>query len=205
MDGTEAIARLRRELRLLRMLVAILVLALAGAAVFCMVRGPGVLRARGLVIVDAQGRDRILLGAPTPASRDRRRTGAESDALVILGPDGADRILVGQSPQPIVQGHVAQRIAEAWGLVLHDPRGNERGGMGFLGDSRAAIALDYPQHDAIGMVVDDKSHSARLMLAYPPEAHVPEAAAELVAEKGSAQLRFHDVAGRPAGAMPDGK
>ena len=129
-----------------------------------------VIRTRGVVIVDAEGRDRILIGAPVPVSADRNRKNAETPGAVFLGPDGADRLIVGESPGPMIDGRPSKRIAEAVGVTFHDPKGNERGGIGFLGNGRAAVVLDRAKGDAIGMMVDDATDFAGMLIAYPPPA-----------------------------------
>ena len=48
------------------------------------------------------------------------------------------------------------------GLTLHDPKGNERGGIGFLANGRAVVVLDRasPSGDAVGMMVEDATDFA---------------------------------------------
>ncbi len=58
-------------------------------------QGPETLRARLLVIEDAQGRDRIVLGAPMP---DGRR----SVGMKILNPEGAEQFGLGLKPDGAV-------------------------------------------------------------------------------------------------------
>lgn len=197
------VARLSREVRRLKLALGAVVLVGVAAVTMAAVQSPGVLRARGLVIVDAQGRDRILLGAPVPASGNRKRQDAATASLVVVGPDGSDRVVVGQTPPPIVQGRVYPRSAEAWGLGLYDPKGSERGGMVFLGDSRVAVALDYPTGDALGMFVDDKANRAVLALNYPPALRASESAVEVTAGGGGdPQLIMHDAKGRVLAKTP---
>ncbi len=201
MDRDQQLEQLLREVRRLRSAVIALSVVAIAAGVIGATSAPSVVRAKGLVIVDDAGRERILLGAPTPVSATRTRRGAATSSLVFLGPDGADRVIVGESPQPQVQGHAVKRIAPAWGVVIHDPRGSERGGIAFLDSGRAVMALDYPTHDAIGMVVDDKTNSARLLLTYPTTA-APAAAAELVADPQSAHLTVNDIVGHNVVSLP---
>jgi hypothetical protein len=129
-----------------------------------------VIRTRGVVIVDAEGRDRILIGAPVPVSVDRKRKNAETPGAVFLGADGADRLILGEAPGPMINGNASKRIAAAVGLTFHDPKGNERGGIGFLGNGRAAVVLDRASGDAVGMMVDDATDFAGMLIAYPPPA-----------------------------------
>ena len=129
----EEVERLRKSLRRTQAMAASALAAVGLMLLMGAARGPQVLRAKGLVIVDEHGRDRILLGAPTPESTGRNRKDGQAESLVFLGEDGADRVIVGQTPNPHFNGHTSQRIAEDWGLIFSDPSGNERGGLGFLG------------------------------------------------------------------------
>src|SRR5216683_1201796 len=67
---------------------------------------PEILRARGLVIEDSQGRPRVLLGAPFPKVPDRKRQDEGSTAIVFLGEDGSDRLIVGEGIDPQINGKV---------------------------------------------------------------------------------------------------
>ena len=133
-----------------------------------------VLRLKGLIIEDAAGRSRILIGAPVPAVGDRLRQ-STSTSMVFLDEKGHDRFLVGEAVSPTPTFH---RIGASYGATLFDTEGNERGGMGFLSNgstvSRAAIALDRAGNgsapgDAWGAVVDDKSGFAGSAVIYAPE------------------------------------
>lgn len=115
-----------------------------------------VLRLKGLIIEDAQGRPRILLGAPTPTIAGRVRN-EPVDGFVLLGPNAKDRIVIsypGYEPQ--VQGKIGRRTVAlpSAGLVLNDSAGNERAGFGVSDDgSRVTLGLDYADRDALGLIV----------------------------------------------------
>lgn len=115
----------------------------------------GVIRARGLVIVDESGRERILLGAPIPDARNRVRTDLarvrdvwagrfpdpdqymgyyddyrhETNGLVILDENGFDRLALGD---PVPDPNIGRRIGPATGMVVNDEQGFERSGYGLL-------------------------------------------------------------------------
>ena len=127
-----------------------------------------VLRATGIVIEDEQGRDRILIGAPIPASRQRVRTnlarvkkawapklGGEqymqayaaydnsASGIVFLTEDGFDKLIVGEHiPDP----NTGKRLITPSGIMLNDDNGFERAGFGVSktssGQYRAALGLD---------------------------------------------------------------
>jgi hypothetical protein len=135
-----------------------------------------VLHLKGLVIEDQQGRARILLGAPFPAVHDRLRQDTTTTTLLFLDEQGHDRFSIGEIMPAQINGKVPPQFhrigsSSAYGLTIYDPLGNERGGMGFLSNgstvNRASIALDRPDGDAIGMMVDDKTDFAGLAAMYP--------------------------------------
>lgn len=115
-----------------------------------------VLHLRGLVIEDAQGRPRILVGAPIPAVAGRKRD-EEAVGFVLVGKDGVDRVSIGApTPNPQMQGRIAHRIGAAAGIEVNDKDGNERAGLGVLdNDGRAVLGLDYPsgRGEAIALAV----------------------------------------------------
>ena len=122
----DANSQLAREVRWLRRYVALLTLALAvvtlGGA-----KGRPVeeISVRRINVVDADGRTRLLLA-------------------------GQDDF-----PPPILDGRVYPRKVAPAGLVFYDRKGNEVGGLA-LTDVEAgkvsALAFDYPNMDAIGLV-----------------------------------------------------
>lgn len=56
-----------------------------------------VLRARGLIIEDSQGRPRLVLGAPFPRVPGRKRQDPPTQAMVFLDEQGFDRLTFGGS------------------------------------------------------------------------------------------------------------
>ncbi len=173
-----AIEKLRKGFRFMAFYSAILTIAvIALATLMILSRGSGregVLRARGLVIVDDRGRDRILIGAPVPASADRVRTDmakAESawgkryprfdwykgldhgtNGLLILDEKGFDRVVVGDpTPDP----SIGRRISPASGIQINDREGFERTGWGYFPDlGRVVLGLDSAKGtEAVVLVV----------------------------------------------------
>lgn len=104
-----------------------------------------VLHLRGLVIDDEQGRPRILIGAPAPTVRGRKRND-KTVGLIVLSESGTDRVVVGApTPSPQSGGKVSERIGDATGIEVNDNQGNERRGLAVLdNDSRIVLGLDYP-------------------------------------------------------------
>ena len=99
--GSAAITELRRSLRLARATAsAALVASAASFALHCQSahatqhphngQPPEILRARGLVIEDEAGVERVVIGAPTPDPRSGRRA-APLYGLVLNAADGSER------------------------------------------------------------------------------------------------------------------
>lgn len=155
-----------------------------------------ILRVRGLVIEDAEGKSRILIGAPFPKVQERYRQDSTTTAIVFLDPQGHDRLTLGEEPEPQVGGKViatAHRIAPGFGVVIHDGEGNERGAYGWLANGRALITLDRPGLDAWAAVVDDKTGFAGIRIEYPPGVAADSNGIELGTNGGKASLRLLDT------------
>jgi hypothetical protein len=199
--------RLQREVGRLRILVIIALLAVIALAALSFLRKPDapskpdtILRAQGLVITDAQGRDRILIGAPVPASKDRTRKDNASDGIIFLGNTGADRLAVGQTPTLYIDGKTYKRRGDDnnYGMTLYDTKGSERGGMAFMGTGRVGLALDRatPPYEAIGLMIDDKENFAGMYINYgDPKAQ--DSAIELGTDTNSVHIQLNGKDGLP--------
>jgi hypothetical protein len=159
-----SLRRMRRALVLLTSLMLVVVIAAAWPAD----GSQEVLRVRGLVVVDGEGRERILIGAPVPAARNRVRTDLErvrelwaprypdpeeymgyyrdyrhdTYGMIILDEAGFDRIAIGD---PVPDPNVGKRIGPSTGIVINDDHGSERSGYGLLnvdGRKRVVLGLD---------------------------------------------------------------
>jgi hypothetical protein len=127
----------------------------------------GIIRVRGIVVEDAAGRPRILIGAPIPDAANRVRTDTarvrqiwaprfpgrpymdyyrnyknSMIGMLIMNDSGFDRVLVGDStPDP----NIGRRIGPATGVVINDAHGFEHGGFSILtvdGHDRTVLGLD---------------------------------------------------------------
>ncbi|MDR6935319.1 hypothetical protein [Luteibacter sp. 3190] len=204
MDIEKRLEILERRSRLLAVAAGVLCIVLAAVVVsaFTALRNPtGILRAKGLVIEDTQGRPRILLGAPFPEVVERERTDARSTAMLFLDDHGHDRLTVGEGLPAKLQGKVAavdQRIGASFGVIIHDLEGNERGGLSFLSNGRATMALDYPGRDAIGLSVDDRLNRAEFMLNYSPKLTGPGSSFEIYQQDEVTTFSINNREGDPA-------
>jgi hypothetical protein len=163
------LVRLERQVRGQRLALAAAALVAAGAllAAFAPPSRPpaDLIEARAIRILDAAGRPRILIGAPPPV-QGRLRTDAQTASIVVLGPDGADRLVLGEEPNPRIAGTTYPRIAPAYGLVLHDQSGSERGGVGYFDNGRGVISLDRAGGDAVALIANDRTGFAGLTVNY---------------------------------------
>jgi hypothetical protein len=147
--------RIQRRLRITEVLSLICLLGLMfqswalSRPNVAMARGEDkVLRTRGIIIEDAQGRPRILLGAPV-AKVEGRKDQEDIYGMIVVGENGADRIIVCY-PLP-----GAQRQGEAaGGVLLVDARGAERGGYVAADNGEVVLTLDGTKDEAIKLGVD---------------------------------------------------
>jgi len=204
---TEDWNRLQREVARLRVLVIIALLAVIGLAAVSLLRRPAtparpeaILRAQGLVITDTEGHDRILIGAPVPASKDRTRKDDASDGIIFLGKTGADRLAVGQLPTLHIDGKTYKRRGDGdnYGMTLYDTKGSERGGLAYMGSGRVGLALDRatPPYEAIGLMVNDSDNFAGMYINYgDPKGR--DSAMELGTDTDSVSIALKDKDGHP--------
>lgn len=152
-------------------------------AVFCFgfikIEKFDVLRAKGIIIEDENGRDRILIGAPVPFSKDRVRTDTSlvrkywaskfnnpnqymewykhyknsADGIVFMNDGGFDVVQVGDN---LSDANVGQRQFRSTGILWNTQTGWERGGAGVNttedGKSRPAIGLDDDSGEALHLI-----------------------------------------------------
>jgi len=129
----------------LLMAVGVSVMYFSFHSQFSNTQSNGILRVKGLIVEDANGRDRILIGAPVPVVSGRKRQDG-TVGLLVLGENGSDRVAIGAPyPDPQIQAKVFDRMGRGAGLVFDDANGDERGGFGVMDDDgRATFGLDYP-------------------------------------------------------------
>lgn len=140
-----------------------------------------VLRVKGIVIVDDNGRERILIGAPLPSAKNRVRTDTarvrqlwagnfpnpdqymkwyagydhQSNGILILDEQGFDKVCLGDG---VPDANIGPRIGKQTGLIFCDGEGSERGGLGIIDvgnkKNRVVLALDGDNGmDATGISV----------------------------------------------------
>ena len=165
-EMTERLERLERQVHQQRMML--IAAGIAGAAVLLTgfaAGTPDTIEAKAIRIVDATGKPRILIGAPPPSDGRVRKDG-QTASIVVLGPDGQDRVVMGEAPNPRLDGKSYPRVAAAYGLIISDRNGSERGAVNYLDNGRGVIALDRPGGDAVSMIVNERSGFAGFTVNY---------------------------------------
>lgn len=139
-----------------------------------------IIKAKGIIIQDSLGKDRILIGAPIPFSKDRVRTDTallrkywgtayeeqinqymewyknyknDANGIVVLNENGFDRVQLGDQ---LSDPNIGKRQFEMAGLVWNDKQGWERGGLGVNttsnGSSRSVMGVDNEHGEAVHIV-----------------------------------------------------
>jgi hypothetical protein len=122
-----------------------------------------VLHVHAVVIEDATGRPRMLIGAPI--SNEGRKRHDDVTGLVLLGSDGTDRLTIGTADYDQKNGALQHRIANGVGLLVNDARGNERGGFGILDNGRVTLGLDRANgEEGAFLTVEDEDDFAGLLI-----------------------------------------
>jgi hypothetical protein len=137
----------------------------------------GIIRAKGIVIEDSSGRDRILIGSPIPHSPDRVRTDTSlvkkywaknfddnaqqymewykqykhgAEGIVIMNENGFDRVLLGDK---LADPNTGKRMFEPAGILWNDKEGWELGGAGVNttkdGKARSVMGVDDKDGEAV--------------------------------------------------------
>ena len=188
-NSAATINSLKRQVQILTIVVALLFIAFLLGFTTNKEQNQDIIKTKGIIIVDEKGKDRILIGAPFPYSRDRIRTDFEKskkawadrfggkfdwyktnksitnegNGMLILDENGYDRVAVGS---PVPSSYIG-RIAKEYGVSVNDENGGERGGWGLLkgdGINRMVLGMDHANgyEGATIAVVEDGSTDIRL-------------------------------------------
>ena len=155
-----------------RILTGLLVVLAAFALTAAMRPAPDVLRSEGLVIVDAEGRQRVVLGAPLGGVSTHEGSSG-TVGMIVYDTLGRPLTSIGyNNPNMGADGEAKPRIGTAAGMTFYDPRnGRERGGIGAFGDGRANVCLDYGEsiekEAACMSVAPGDQYAAVLLNAHP--------------------------------------
>lgn len=125
---------------------------------------PDILRTKGIIVVDENNRERILIGVPVPDTEGRVR-GDLCNGLIILDEKGLDRLALGSpTPDPQTEGKVGKRISPATGIQINDANGNERSGYGMMENGRVVLGLDHETGEGVMLfILPDMGYSGLLV------------------------------------------
>jgi hypothetical protein len=174
--------QLENQVRRLRLTVAMMLVILVGTGVAAFTQSqPDIVRARGIVIEDAAGRERILIGAPIPPANNRVRTDSirarqawagrfpdpdeymryyadyrnSMHGMLVLDENGYDRVAIGDStPDP----NIGRRLGPSTGIQINDDHGFERSGYSLLkvnGSDRVVLGLDGRRGEGVVLSLDE--------------------------------------------------
>ena len=162
---------LQQKLKTLRNFIAFLTVGLILSFLFNVMLYLGsqpqdIITAKGIILLDDQGRERVLLGAPIPLTKNRVRTddarvneiwgkdmpeefpnwykdyNHDCYGMLVLDKNGFDRLALG-SPTP--DPYFGKRIGPSTGVIINDETGLERSGYGLMpvGEgNRIVLGLD---------------------------------------------------------------
>lgn len=137
-----------------------------------------IIRAKGIVIEDSLGKDRILIGAPVPYSKYRVRTDTNlvrrhmagriykkdpeqymkwyrryrhsAIGMIVMNEGGFDKVLIGDK---LADANVGRRIFDNSGILWNDDMGMELGGAGVNtsadGKANVVVGLDDAEGEAV--------------------------------------------------------
>ncbi len=170
--------------------IAIICLASLPTLSFTKTNKFDIIRAKGIVIEDAKGKDRILIGAPIPHSKDRVRTDTtkvrkhwasqfdnpdqymgwykkyknSSNGIVFMNEEGFDEVLVGEK---LADPNAGVRMFEMSGILFNNKKGWERGGAGVNtlenGKTRQGVGFDDDSGEAMHMMTLEDGSKALII------------------------------------------
>lgn len=164
---------------------------LASVAIIAWRQPVQTLRVSGLVVVDAQNRERIVIGAPFDvASPNGLLKGGVG--IAVLDSLGRLATALGQgTPLVVSNGQLAPRMGHSNGLAIYDPRdGSERGGFGAFQSGRVNMCLDYAAgKEAACVTVGDRDAYTAMQLNGTPNEPQHDRVGMYVGSDGSAELK----------------
>jgi hypothetical protein len=137
-----------------------------------------IIKTRGIIVVDEQGRERVLIGAPIPQAKNRVFTNKAraleawkdkmpesgkfywdkfdelhkaSIGMLVLDENGFDRVVVGDE---LPDANTGKRIGAATGITIHNEKGYERAGFGTIkvGDRmQVGLGMDDEHGEALNL------------------------------------------------------
>lgn len=182
-------SRYKRMRRLFWGFIGLSVIGIASLG-FTNIEKFGIIRAKGIIIEDENGRDRVLIGAPIPHSKDRVRTDTakvrkhfaslfkdpneymgwykkyknSSNGIVFMNDKGFDEVLVGED---LADPNVGVRMFKVSGLLVNNKEGWERIGAGVNtlenGKTRQGFGVDDDSGEAMHIVTLEDGSKAIIL------------------------------------------
>ena len=123
-----------------------------------------IIRTKGIIVIDENGKERILIGTPVPDTAGRNRDDL-CNGLIILDEKGLDRLALGSpTPDPQIRGKVGKRISPATGIQINDANGDERTGYGMMDNGRVVLGLDHETGEGVMLfILPDLGYSGLLV------------------------------------------
>lgn len=165
LERLERLERFVRNTKILFLVSFVAVVTLIAFGKHALASSPNekILHVRGIVIEDAMGHPRMLIGAPV--SNQGRKRQDDVTGLILLGSDGTDRLTIGTADYDQKNGTLQHRIANGVGVLLNDTHGNERGGFGILDNGRVTLGLDRANgEEGAFLTVEDEDDFAGLLI-----------------------------------------
>lgn len=182
----------KSQLRTKRLYIGSLVLLCVAFATFSFtkINRFDLIRAKGIVIEDVNGRDRILIGSPVPFSAHRVRTDTAlvrkywasqfkdpnqymewykkykntSNGIIFMNKEGFDEVLVGDN---LADPNVGVRMFEMSGILMNNKKGWERAGGGINttkdGKSRGGFGIDDESGEAMHLMTMEDGSKALII------------------------------------------
>ena len=136
------IQSLERTTKIQTAIIAVLAIAMIWIALGSNPESDEILRTKGLIIEDLDGKPRMALGFPIE-NQFRQRNDTLS-GLVLLDENVLDRVHLGKHGKLFLGGEYHDRLNEGWSLFFNDLNGEERSGYGFSDDDNSVgLGMDY--------------------------------------------------------------
>ncbi len=191
------VKNLEKQIHFFKVVLLIVLFSIVGTAIYSFSGKNAdfeILRVKGIIIEDENGKERILIGAPVPFAKNRARTDTTKirgkwgsgmprgymeayktynhtcNGIVFLDENGWDKIVIGDPvPDPII----GKRLGPSSGMVYNDEKGLERSGFGLLkvdNQLRVVLGLDHANgtegaalsvlpDGSVGLYLDSKGNS----------------------------------------------
>jgi hypothetical protein len=180
---TAELHQLKKQIQWMRLYMILSTIAILALSIYSFTgsrQSSDIIRAKGIVIEDSAGRDRILIGAPVPYSKYRVRTDTNlvrkfwaprfeeqadqymewykdyyhgAEGIVVMNENGFDRVLFGDK---LADPNTGKRMFQSAGVLWNDKEGWELGGAGVNttvdGKARSVMGVDDKDGEAVHIV-----------------------------------------------------